>query len=136
GGARARGSWPRVRPSPPAIIAKFPPSALGVIAAGPTAQAIAAAEPQQGAESWPPIVFYIAKGEGDACGASCSEWIAAEGLIDRRGGGGGGGPADPPGGRPPPPFFLFPRRGVGGGEPGRRGGRRRGGSAGGGAARP
>jgi len=64
--------------------AKFSPSVLGVIAAALTAPAIAAAEPQQGAESWPPIVFYIAKGEGDACGASCSEWIAAEGLIDRR----------------------------------------------------
>jgi hypothetical protein len=31
---------------------------------------------------WPPIVFYVAKGEPDACGAGCSEWIAAEGLID------------------------------------------------------
>jgi hypothetical protein len=44
---------------------------------------LAMAEPQ-GAESWPPIVFYVAKGEPDACGAGCGEWIAAEGLIDRR----------------------------------------------------
>jgi hypothetical protein len=29
-----------------------------------------------------PMVFYLAKGEGDACGPGCSEWIAAEGSID------------------------------------------------------
>jgi hypothetical protein len=29
-----------------------------------------------------PMVFYLAKGEGDACGQDCSEWIAAEGDID------------------------------------------------------
>jgi hypothetical protein len=36
---------------------------------------------------WPPIgpaiVFYLAKGEAHACGPDCSEWIAAEGAIDR-----------------------------------------------------
>jgi len=42
----------------------------------------ALAEPQA-AYSWPPIVFYVAKGEPNACGAGCSEWIAADGLIDR-----------------------------------------------------
>ena len=31
-----------------------------------------------------PIVFYLAKGEPDACGSGCSEWIAAEGYIDPR----------------------------------------------------
>ena len=31
----------------------------------------------------PPIVFYVAKGEPNACGPGCSEWIAAEGTIDR-----------------------------------------------------
>jgi hypothetical protein len=30
----------------------------------------------------PPMVFFVAKGEGDACGVGCSEWIAAEGAID------------------------------------------------------
>ena len=30
----------------------------------------------------PPIVFYLAKGEDDACGPGCNEWIAAEGQID------------------------------------------------------
>jgi len=30
-----------------------------------------------------PMVFYLAKGEPDACGQGCSEWIAAEGQIDQ-----------------------------------------------------
>jgi hypothetical protein len=30
----------------------------------------------------PPIVFYVATGEADACGPGCREWIAAEGTID------------------------------------------------------
>jgi hypothetical protein len=29
-----------------------------------------------------PMIFYLAKGEGDACGPGCSEWIAAEGHFD------------------------------------------------------
>jgi hypothetical protein len=29
-----------------------------------------------------PMVFFIAKGEPDACGLGCSEWIAADGKID------------------------------------------------------
>jgi hypothetical protein len=29
-----------------------------------------------------PINFYLAKGEPDACGPGCSEWIAAEGYFD------------------------------------------------------
>jgi len=29
-----------------------------------------------------PMLFYLAKGEPDACGPGCSEWIAAEGHID------------------------------------------------------
>lgn len=28
-----------------------------------------------------PLLFYIAKGEPDACGQGCSEWIAAEGVF-------------------------------------------------------
>jgi hypothetical protein len=31
----------------------------------------------------PPLALYLAKGEPDACGPGCSEWIAAEGMIDR-----------------------------------------------------
>jgi hypothetical protein len=30
----------------------------------------------------PPLVFYVAKGEDNACGEGCSEWIAAEGYFD------------------------------------------------------
>ena len=30
----------------------------------------------------PPIVFFVAKGDANACGPGCSEWIAAEGTID------------------------------------------------------
>jgi hypothetical protein len=40
----------------------------------------ASAAPQP-AQTWPPIVFYVAKGEPNACGRGCSEWIAAEGRI-------------------------------------------------------
>jgi hypothetical protein len=29
-----------------------------------------------------PMIFYLAKGDADACGAGCSEWIAAEGHFD------------------------------------------------------
>jgi len=29
-----------------------------------------------------PMIFYLAKGGPDVCGRGCSEWIAAEGLID------------------------------------------------------
>jgi hypothetical protein len=30
-----------------------------------------------------PLRFYVAKGDPDACGAGCSEWIAAEGYFDQ-----------------------------------------------------
>jgi len=30
----------------------------------------------------PPIVFFVAKGEANACGPGCSEWIAADGTFD------------------------------------------------------
>jgi hypothetical protein len=28
------------------------------------------------------MIFFVARGEPDACGAGCSEWVAAEGRID------------------------------------------------------
>src|SRR5205085_1737488 len=31
---------------------------------------------------WQPMIFFVAKGEPGACGPGCSEWIAAEGMID------------------------------------------------------
>jgi hypothetical protein len=30
----------------------------------------------------PPITFYVARGDADACGPGCREWIAAEGTFD------------------------------------------------------
>jgi hypothetical protein len=48
------------------------------LAAGTNA---ASAEPQP-TQVWPPIVFYVAKGDPNACGPGCGEWIAAEGTID------------------------------------------------------
>ena len=30
----------------------------------------------------PPIEFYLAKGEADACGPGCNIWIVADGQID------------------------------------------------------
>jgi hypothetical protein len=41
--------------------------------------------PKKG-EKLPPMAFFIAKGEPNACGAGCSEWIAADGSIDRKAG--------------------------------------------------
>jgi hypothetical protein len=48
--------------------------------ASPERPAIAPATHDPAAEV--PIQFYLAHGEADACGAGCSEWIAAEGKID------------------------------------------------------
>jgi hypothetical protein len=35
---------------------------------------------------FPPIAFFVAKGEPNACGPGCAEWIVAEGKIDREAG--------------------------------------------------
>jgi hypothetical protein len=53
-------------------------SCISIALAGSNA---ASAEPQP-VNPWPPIVFYVAKGEPNACGPGCGEWIAAEGTID------------------------------------------------------
>src|SRR5262249_23907114 len=60
--------------------------AIGVVAA-PERSGAAAASPKSqpdpaAAIVKDPMVFYLAKGEPDACGHGCSEWIAAEGAID------------------------------------------------------
>jgi hypothetical protein len=58
-------------------------SLFRVIAAVIAASAgTAEAEPQP-KNPWLPMVFYVAKGEPNACGAGCREWIVAEGTIDR-----------------------------------------------------
>jgi hypothetical protein len=54
----------------PAVAKKPPPAAKNAPAAKKTSEFDA------------PIVFYLAKGEANACGPGCSEWIAAEGRLD------------------------------------------------------
>ena len=56
----------------------------------------------------PPVVFFLAKGDANACGVGCSEWIAADGTFDA-------GAEDrlrvllkKLGGRKPPVFFHSP----------------------------
>src|SRR5712691_6807597 len=39
-------------------------------------------KPAKPAAMPPPIAFFVAKGEPDACGRDCAEWIAAEGTFD------------------------------------------------------
>jgi len=39
------------------------------------------AKPAKAAD-FPPMVFFVARGEADACGRNCAEWIAADGAID------------------------------------------------------
>ncbi|MET0923316.1 MAG: hypothetical protein ABWY47_09270 [Xanthobacteraceae bacterium] len=56
----------------------------GVLAAAP-ADRPGKSAPKSKPQSSPittPIVFYAAKGQADACGPGCSEWIAAEGQFD------------------------------------------------------
>jgi hypothetical protein len=55
-----------------------------LIFAPATAWKSAAAAPAQPRASppGPPMTFFVAKGEPNACGPGCSEWIAAEGTID------------------------------------------------------
>ncbi|HEY6256569.1 MAG TPA: hypothetical protein VIY51_12325, partial [Xanthobacteraceae bacterium] len=40
------------------------------------------ASPAPSPEAMPDIEFYLARGEANACGRGCSEWIVAEGKID------------------------------------------------------
>ena len=59
--------------------------AAGVCAAAAHAQTASPAKPAptpQKDPPAPPIVFFIAKGETNACGPGCSEWIAADGTFD------------------------------------------------------
>jgi hypothetical protein len=48
----------------------------------PAAPASKPAPPHKPAPMPPPIVFFLAKGDANACGVGCSEWIAADGTID------------------------------------------------------
>ena len=55
------------------------------LAVAGTAAALALALGSHGARAQPnpePMIFFLAKGERDACGPGCSEWIAAEGMFE------------------------------------------------------
>lgn len=59
--------------------------ACGLIEAAASGAAAAAAQPKD-MEGWlraQPMIFFVAKGAPNACGPGCSEWIAAEGRVDR-----------------------------------------------------
>jgi hypothetical protein len=47
-----------------------------------TAAMPAAADPATDLRDVPPIAFFIVKGEADACGTGCQEWIGAHGAFD------------------------------------------------------
>jgi hypothetical protein len=47
-----------------------------------TAETPKASPPPVKAAQMPEIAFYLARGDADACGRGCNEWIAAEGTID------------------------------------------------------
>jgi hypothetical protein len=65
----------------PASAQRAPSSPAAPAASKPAAPASKPAPPQKSA-SMPPIVFFLAKGDVNACGLGCSEWIAADGTID------------------------------------------------------
>src|ERR1700689_3253357 len=50
----------------------------------PAARAQDAARPPVGGVVSPPdaMIFYLAHGPGGLCGPNCSEWIAAEGVVE------------------------------------------------------
>jgi len=54
------------------------------ISLAPAARAQDAARPPVGGVISPPdaMIFYLARGRDGACGPDCSEWIAAEGVVD------------------------------------------------------
>jgi len=67
----------KLLPSIPALVAAAIAATAGAATAAPQPR-----EPQP-SDVWLPMVFYVAKGEADACGRGCREWIVAEGAIDR-----------------------------------------------------
>jgi hypothetical protein len=65
-------------------IARLIAIALAVLVAAigePAFPAQATPNEPAGLEAIPPIEFYLAKGDANACGPSCSQWIAAEGKM-------------------------------------------------------
>ena len=66
----------------PASAQRAPSSPAPPATSKPAAPASKPAAPQKSASLPPPIVFFVAKGDANACGLGCSEWIAADGTID------------------------------------------------------
>lgn len=62
-----------------ACCAASAPAVLAQTALGPATQPPAAPDPTV----MQPMVFYDAHGEANACGPGCSEWIAADGKIEK-----------------------------------------------------
>jgi hypothetical protein len=68
----------------PLILAVFVSAFLGAaaVAAATLPEPAKASPPATSVDAMADIVFYLARGEADACGRGCNEWIAAEGKID------------------------------------------------------
>ena len=66
----------------PASAQRAPSHPAQAPASKPAAPPSQPAPPRKSAAMPPPIVFFLAKGDVNACGVGCSEWIAADGTID------------------------------------------------------
>src|SRR5262249_39291682 len=64
------------------IPAAAQPALLPATAAKPPASPSKPAAPEKSETMPPPVVFFLAKGDANACGVGCSEWIAADGTLD------------------------------------------------------
>jgi hypothetical protein len=56
--------------------------AAGLLFLLPSAAMAAAPSAPAALAKTPPMVFYVAKGSPDSCGAGCDSWIAVEGRVD------------------------------------------------------
>ena len=65
-----------------ALVVAVVPGGAGLSQTVPSSAPPTKPEPDPNVSLQQPIVFYLARGEPDACGRGCSEWIAAEGKID------------------------------------------------------
>jgi len=63
-------------------MASFLVAIVVALAAPIAAQSESADAQKKAAPKSPPMIFYLAKGDDDACGPGCGEWIAAEGQIE------------------------------------------------------
>jgi len=72
--------YPRARW--PAAIASAIMLAAAPAAAQPALEPPKPTTPAPDLRTLPPMVFVIAKGDPEACGPGCSEWIAADGVIN------------------------------------------------------